>query len=256
MFAYIQTAKLAAMEKFQGGVLNLLIGYALRALALVPLMFLWRSFAEQGADLGGLSLAQLLSYTYAGALLEPLLNIQSPASHWHYEGTIIDLYKRPMGVFGQLISQTAGGWAPVLALYTLPMLLLSPLLGVSVIPKTPWFFLSLMFTVSLGFALDFLYACLIIRLQNIVWLGMAIRSAVMALFSGAVIPFGLLPWGIGEVFKALPFGSLAGAPLSLLTGMSDALNVIPLQIVWNLLLWPLAGFVFAKSRERMVSYGG
>jgi len=32
--------------------------------------------------------------------------------------------------------------------------------------------------------------------------------------------------------------------------------LVPAQILWNLMLWPLAAYCFAASRERMVSYGG
>ena len=256
MYAYIQTAKLAAMEKFQGGVLGLIAGYFLRALALVPLLFLWRGFAAQGADLSDFTLNTLLSYTWYSALLSPMLSIQTPLTFWNYQGGAIDLYRRPMGLFGQVIAQTAGGWLPALLLYALPMLLAGPLLGIEVLPKSPWFLPSLLMTVSLGFALDILYFCLLLRLQNIMWLSNVIRLAVAALFSGAVIPLALLPWGLGDVFALLPFGSLANAPLTLVTGTAGAAGIIPLQLLWNVLLWALAYVVFVGSRERMVSYGG
>jgi len=71
-----------------------------------------------------------------------------------------------------------------------------------------------------------------------------------------VIPFDLLPWGMGGIFRLLPFGSLAAAPLVVFVGQAEFADVFPLQIIWNLILWPLAALAFSGSREKMVSYGG
>jgi ABC-type uncharacterized transport system permease subunit len=124
------------------------------------------------------------------------------------------------------------------------------------IPVSAWFWPSLILSISLGLAVDFLFSCFIIRMKNANWLAYTLRNAVTLLLSGAVVPFDLLPWGMADFFKLLPFGSLAAAPLSLFVGRAASSDLIPLQIFWNVTLWPLATLVFAKSREKMVSYGG
>jgi len=37
---------------------------------------------------------------------------------------------------------------------------------------------------------------------------------------------------------------------------TDTDDVFGLQVGWNVILWPLAIYVFKKSEERMISYGG
>lgn len=251
-----ETVRMTFKEKTQGGIPALLLGYAMRALYLGPLLLLWRSFLRAGVDSGGMTLVQMLTYTYMSSLLGPLLNVQSPATGWLYEGLMVDLYKRPMGIFPQLIAATVGTWMPHLVLYLLPMLFLSPLFGVSIWMQTPWFFLCLLLCVSLGFAIDFLFACMMIYVKNSSYQIQLIRMGIIALFSGAVIPFDLLPFGLGGFLKLLPFASLAGAPLAVYTGINMPMDVIPLQILWNFLLWPLVIYLFTQTRERMVSYGG
>jgi ABC-type uncharacterized transport system permease subunit len=54
----------------------------------------------------------------------------------------------------------------------------------------------------------------------------------------------------------LPFGSVASAPLLVLVGVSDPLRLIGLQLIWNLVFWPVTIWAFRGSEERMVSYGG
>lgn len=246
---------MCAQSSTNGGILYLLLSYSLKVVYLIPLLLLWRTLASQGVDTG-MTLAQMLTYTYLGAIFSELLVVRSPASDWFYEGLYISLYQRPMNVLMHLVSQTVGGWAPLLLLFTLPMVIFAPLFGVSLHISSFWCLPSLILCISLGFALDFLFACLNVRMRQAGWVVYVIRNAITSLLSGSVIPFAILPWGLGKVFQYTPFGSLAGAPLSLYTGLAQPAPIIFTQVLWNLLLWPLVFIAFNKTQERMVSYGG
>jgi len=255
MNKYLKSAHLSALGKTNGGILYLLPDVAIKIITLIPLVFLWRVVMSSGVQVG-MSLNQMLAYTYASALLADMLVVETVASGWLSEGVLMRLYGRPLSVLGQLAAQTIGGWMPMLLLFSLPMAVVSPLFGVSLIPVSPLFFVSLLLCVSLGFAVDVLFACLSIKLRNTNWLIGRIRMAIVSLFSGTVIPISLLPFGIADVMKYQPFACLGGAPLSIFTGIGDAGEIILLQMFWNLILWPLALLVFHKSQEGMVSYGG
>jgi ABC-2 type transport system permease protein len=255
LYPSLKTAQMACLEKVNGGLLSLLPTVVIKTATLIALTYLWRVVIGAGAQTG-LGLGQMLTYAYASALLSDLLVVQTPASGWLSEGVIARLYSRPASVLGQLAAQTAGGWVPLLLLFSLPMTLLAPLFSVRIVPATLWFLPSLLLCVSLGFAVDILFACLSIRLRNMNWLVGRIRVAVTALFSGTVIPVWLLPFGLGDVLRYSPFASLGGAPLSVLVGIGGVREILLLQTAWNLLLWPLALLAFRRSQERMVSYGG
>jgi ABC-2 type transport system permease protein len=123
-------------------------------------------------------------------------------------------------------------------------------------PATPWAFLSLVLCASLGFALEFLFFCVTVRLKNVSWLTSVIRGAIVSFFSGTVIPFKILPFWLDKWIAFQPFGSLGGAALSLFIGTEKPMPIILAQIFWNMVFWGLAVVCFAKSRERMVSFGG
>lgn len=252
---YIKTAQMSAQSSTNGGVIYLFLGYMLKVVYLVPLLLLWRTLITDGVD-AGMSLTQMLTYTYLGAIFSEVLVVQSPASSWLYEGIFISLYQRPIGIIPHLISQTVGGWIPQLLLFTFPMIIAAPLFGVSLSICSLWSVLSLILCISLGFAVDFLFACLTVRMKNASWLVYVIRAAIVSLLSGSVIPFSVLPWGIGEVFQYMPLGSLAGAPLSIYTGLAEPITILVTQLFWNMILWPAAIAAFKKTQERMVSYGG
>ena len=166
------------------------------------------------------------------------------------------MFTRPIPVFGQVISRTIGDWVPMLLLFSLPMFLIAPVLNIQILPKTLWVIPSLVLCVSLGFAFEFLFYCVTIKLRNVSWLTYVIRSAIVSFFSGTVIPFKILPFGMEKWMDFQPFGSMGGAFLSLYVGSAEPLEIIPTQLFWNIVIWIAATVWFRKSRERMVSFGG
>lgn len=254
--AGLATAKLCVKEQSYFGFANLFAQYLLQVGSLAALLMIWRSLFLQGVDLEGMRLTQFYTYTVLSTILAPLLNLRTPASSWLHDGTMLGLYQRPAGIFAQLAAHTIGSWGMRLLCVPLPVLVISLACGLDLCPASLWFFPSLVLSVLQGFAVDFLFACLLIRMRNLEWTVHCLREALTALFTGSLIPFAILPWGIGEILQLSPFGTLAGAPLAIFTGLSEPGLLIITQIIWNVILWPLAIYCFKASGERMVSFGG
>lgn len=255
MKKYMKTAWMTAQNQTNAGVFYLLPNYILKIVYLIPLIFLWKTLMHSGVETG-MTLQQMLTYTYMSTLLSGLLIIKSPLGGWLYEGLLTSLYQRPLSIYGHIIAQTLGSNATTLILFSLPMAIISPIIGISIAPASWWFLPSLVLCISLGFAVDFIFACVLIRMINASWLVYSIRSAIVLLFSGSVIPFAALPWGLDKFLIYQPFGSLGGATLSIYTGLSDPLTTIFIQVIWNIVLWGIAILAFTKSQERLVSHGG
>lgn len=253
---YAATVVMAARTHDYFGLANMLGNYLLRLVRLAAMIFIWRGLFAQGADTGGMTLAQVLTYTYMSSVLEPMLDVRTPASSWLHEGGIVSNFMRPLGLLTQLTLHTVGTWVQPMLLFALPALIIAPMIGISIAPATPWAFVSIALTISQGFAVDCLFACLLIRMKNMSWTIHSLRGALTALFTGSVIPFALLPWNLGKYLEYTPFGTLAGAALAVYSGTGDTFMIIFMQILWNAVLWPLALICFRRSRERMISYGG
>ena len=255
MKKYAKTAQLSFLERTNGGFIYILPSILIKICTLIALIYLWRVVMSSGVDVG-MTLTQMLTYAYVSAILADMLVVQTAASGWLSEGVLMKFYGRPMPVFGQLAAQTVGGWMPEILMFSLPMILLAPLFGVNLIPSSPFFFLSLALCISLGFAVELLFACLSIKLRNMNWLIGRMRMAIVAVLSGTVIPIRLLPFGLAEVMKYQPFASLGGAPLTIFVGAANIPETLILQVAWNIIIWPVAILVWKKSQEGMVSYGG
>ena len=252
---YLKTALTALRSQTNGGIAYMFPQIIVKIIYLFPLMFIWRIITESGYD-AGMSLNQLLTYTYMNALLVQITIVNSFINDWDSAGKVISLFTRPMSIYGQVISRTVGEWVPMLLLFSIPMAVIAPFIGINIIPQTLWVIPSLMLCASLGFAFEFFFFCITLRLKNVVWLMWVIRSAIISFFSGTVIPFRLLPFGMDRWMVYQPFGSLGGAPLSLYAGSAEPIYIIPIQIIWNVIIWGMAILWFTKSRERMVSFGG
>lgn len=256
MKRYLATAKMCLIEKSYFGLAELFGTYLARAIVMGALLMIWRSLFLQGADMGGMTLNQLYVYTVLSTVLNPMLDVHTPASDWWHDGTILSMYQRPTPVLGQLVAHTVGGWVTHFLLLAAPAFLIALLAGVDMTPQSVWFLPSLLLAVTEGFAVDFLFACLTIRTRSLAWPIISLRDALNAIFTGAVIPFAAFPWGIGKYLALTPFGMLAGAPLSIYSGLEQPGTILVAQLIWTLTLWPLAIWWFSKSGERMVSYGG
>jgi len=253
---FFATARMALKQNSYFGFVDLFREYALRGITLLILLAVWHSLMSQGVEQAGFTRDQALSYTLLSTVLYPLLNVRTQAASWMHDGEMLSLYLRPAGLFAQIAAHTLGGWVMHLALFSLPVLGLARVLGLSILPVTPWALPSLLLAVAQGFAMDFLFLCLSIRLRNMEWTMHSIRESLNTLITGALIPFAALPWGIGDWLSLSPFGTLAGAPLALYVGLDSAARLLPAQALWTAVLWPLALWAFARSTERMVSYGG
>lgn len=255
------TAGVCAKQMFEGGIWKSAAENLVRLVQFVLFVLLWKGFASAGVDLGGFTLPSLLTYTLLSFALRRQLNILSPATSMLWEGSVIGRYARPMPIYLTYISETIGRWwVPYFLLFTLPLLLVSPLLGIYPLPASAargaLFFLSLLLSIILGFGIDLLFSALALKIKNAVWIAVRIREAVYNLLSGALIPFALFPPGAARVFALLPFGSVASPPLSIYVGQGNPAQLLALQAFWAVVIWAVAHRFYKKSEEGMVSYGG
>ena len=234
--------------------------YALRFIRIAAMLSIWRLVMGGKGSVNGMDLATVLTYALMAEVFAEQLAARTYIEHMVWEGKFATLILRPMGVISALVAQSAGRWMIGFLLCSIPLFLLAAALDVNPLPASAFhgaaFTVSLILAVTVGLAIDFMFCAVVVAMNTSVWITEAFRSAVTVLFSGALIPLALLPWGIGKVFEWLPFASMASAPLKVYTGTGNPLLLIGIQAVWAVLLWPLANVLWASTREKLSSYGG
>jgi len=237
-----------------------IIQFIFRFLRVVVLLSLWRVILTGRGPTDGLTLEALLTYTLIQEVFSDQLIPRTDIEWALHDGGITMRFLQPLGLVSQFTAQMVGRWAFGFVFFSLPLLLAAPLLGVNPLPANlasgGLFLLSLTLTIAVGVALEFIFAALLSYLEGSAYIVSRVRTAITLLFSGAVVPLALMPWGLGEIFRWLPFASMASAPLQIYIGVGDPLLLLATQAAWSVGLWWLARWLWEVSRERLVAYGG
>ena len=257
---YWKTATLRSTGSLSDGTWMTMSGYALRLIRVVVLLSIWRTLMSDAGVVSGMTLEALLTYTLISEACAELFSGRTGLEAALWQGNIAMHMLRPMGLYGQFISDGAGEWLVNLCLFSVPLLLLGTSLGVQVLPSDyctlGWFVLSVALAVGVATAVDFVFTALMVLLEHSVYAIQKVRSAVSILLSGAVLPLAMFPWNIGEVFEWLPFASMASAPLRIYTDTGDTVTLILIQAIWAAVLWLMAHGLWRINRERLACHGG
>lgn len=256
---YRTTAVLAATS-YIGDSPLFFVDFILRLARVVVLLSIWRTIFAGRGPVAGISLGAVLTYTLVAEAFADPLNVRSELGNALWQGAIAVRLLQPFGIVGQFVAETFGRWMIGFCCFSLPLLLVAPLLGVNPLPESPtaaaWFLVSLVLAVAVGFALDFIFTVLIVAMETSLWGIEYLRRGLTTLLSGALLPLALLPWGIGTIFGWLPFAAMASAPLRLYTGTGDPRVLLPLQAFWAIVLALVARRLWRSHREGLVGYGG
>jgi ABC-2 type transport system permease protein len=257
-----QFTKTAAMEATGtvGDNPLFLLQYLFRFLRVVVLLSVWQLAYSGKGVVSGLSVGAVLTYALVAEVFADQLTTRTELWVSLRDGSIAVSFLQPFGLVGQFTARMVGRWLFSLAFFSLPLLLVSPLLGVDPRPASPAagvaFVASLLLAITVGVALEFIFGAMLGYFEQSVYAIDSMRAALTLIVSGALIPLQLMPWGLGEVLQWLPFASVASAPLRIYTGAGDVVPLLALQLAWALVLWPFARWLWNRNRERLVAFGG
>jgi ABC-type uncharacterized transport system permease subunit len=256
---YGKTASLAASSAMGESKLFLL-DYLLRLLRVVVLLAIWRTVLPAHGAVSGMTLGAVLTYTVISEAFAEQMACHTNIGTELWEGSLTMRMLMPLTMVEHYAADMWGRWLVGLGLFTLPLLLGAPLLGVNPLPASPLagvlFALSLALAITIGLAVEFFFLGLTFALGQAVWVIAHMRVAVVTLLSGALLPLALLPWGLGGVFAWLPFASMVSAPLQIYTGTGNVALLLLAQAGWAIVLWPLTLWLWRANREKLVGYGG
>jgi ABC-2 type transport system permease protein len=255
---WVATARLSATSAVADSPLFML-EFLMRGLRVSVLLSLWRVVLHDEPD-SPLGLEAVLTYTWLSETFASQLSARTSIAEAFWQGTLTQHFLRPMNLVAQFVSETLGQWLVGLLCFSLPLALAAHWLGVDPRPASVSsacaFLLSLPLAVSVGFAIDFIFAALTVALEQPIWQMNWVRQALTVVLSGSLVPLALYPGGVARVIEYLPFAALSWAPLAIYTGSGDVLKLLGLQVFWSCALWPLAGWLWHAHREQVVGYGG
>lgn len=256
---YLSTASMGATGDIGEHPL-VLLDHAIALLRLSLVVVIWRAILQSDVAPAMPSAGAVLTYLVLAGVLGQQLNARSEVLTAVWDGTVATRLLRPMSAFGDYIAEMIGRWGLRWITFSIPALLLAPLLGVGLAPasadRAAAFAVSLVLSVTVGAAVDFLFSLVVIRWSENMWSFWFARESLMPLISGALIPLPLFPWAIGSVLAWLPFASMVAAPLRIYTGDGNVAHLLLLQAGWAVVLWVVTRAAWMRAAPRMVSFGG
>ena len=145
------------------------IQFLFRLLRVLVLLSLWRNILP-GHEVAGMTLGTTLTYTLIQEVFTEQLLPRTNIEWALFDGGIAMRFLQPLGLVSQFTAHMLGRWIFGLLCFSLPVLLLAPWLGIQVLPSSAGagllFLGSLVGTIAIGVALDFIFAACITHFEG------------------------------------------------------------------------------------------
>jgi len=114
---------------------------------------------------------------------------------------------------------------------------------------------SLLLAHLVNFGLSFLLGLAAAKARNVPGLSY-VKTTLVSLLSGALIPLELYPPVVRQIAFLLPFHAMARSPAALLLGVDPPWPILLEQALWALALWALGAWAWRRTARGLVLEGG
>jgi len=247
---------------------NALVWILYAALPSLTIMLVWLAAygANPGARIGGLTLAQMMTYYLCVTAFSVAI---TPNPEWEIaqhirDGHITQFIVRPVGYFGYRVAHETS-YQIVKTAMMLPGLAILVWLFRDYIKLPPIDFARL----ALFFASAILSYALLCQIKFLLgisafWLTepggfLEIWNIVAGVFAGRLLPLSMLPFWLRAIGDVLPFSSLYAFPLRLLLEQPAGVEILAgfaRQVVWILVLSFAVRFAWRRGLLQYEAVGG
>jgi ABC-2 type transport system permease protein len=243
---------------------NTLLGLLSGLVWVAMLYYLWRTVYDARVQLGGFDWRQMRTYVLVGYAVNALISFSSTARMLRTirTGEVATELLRPIDYLQAQLAIVAGA-AVVEGLLSSAITLLLGFFLLDIAPPASLLAVVLfLFSVGLGFLIKFLISFLVALLcfwtlngVGLIWA----QTAIINLFSGALIPLQLMPGWLRTIALAAPFQAIVYTPVTIYLGAVQGVALwwaLGLQAAWVAALWVLARLLWAPAARALELQGG
>ncbi|WP_040711973.1 ABC transporter permease [Paenibacillus curdlanolyticus] len=230
---------------------------------LIVIFYFWSAVYENTNTITDITLGQMITY----AVLAIIMNNYSAgvgallASQVRTGDVAIELM-RPYDVIGKLISIDLGQKVTTFFRESLPMLLVAYLfLGIAFPSNAQHmvlFLVSALLAILLGSQIDLIIGVLAFYFKYTFGLRM-MKGAILALFTGALIPISLFPNWLRFITDVLPFKYMVYVPVSVYMGtlsLSETIVSLLIQAGWLVGIMVFIRAIWSVALRKVTINGG
>ena len=231
---------------------------------IVAIYYLWRTVFAAGGQLAGYDWGAMRTYLVLAYAVNALLSFSSTARLYNLvrTGDVAQELLRPVDYLAAQLAITLGGGL-IEGLVSAGLALVVVVLAVGVAPPASAA-AALLFlpSIALGFVIKFLISFLAALLcfwtvngVGLIWA----QTAVVNLFSGALVPLAFFPDWLRTLAAWAPFQGIIATPLAIYQGQVvgwGLVGAVALQMLWAALLWAIARALWGPATRALDIQGG
>jgi ABC-2 type transport system permease protein len=230
----------------------------------VAMFYLWRTVYVGGAEVAGFDWLAMRTYLVLSYAVNALLSFGSTARLYGLvrTGEVAQELLRPVDYLGAQLALSLGA-ALIEGLLSAVLALAVAALAVGIAPPAS-LTAGLLFlpSIVLGFVIKFLisFLCALLCFWTVNGVGVIwSQTAVVNLFSGALVPLAFFPEGLRALATWLPFQGIIATPLAIYQGHTagwELAQALGVQLLWIALLWGLARLIWGPATRALDIQGG
>lgn len=225
---------------------------------------LWTAITQDRSEIAGRSAEEMTTYVVVAWLVTTFYGNQIDrwlGARFRTGDIAVDLL-RPWSLQLHLYLRDLGRALSSLVLTTTPLFIWTQLLLPLQAPEHLWrwglFVVSLLLAHAISFGFSWLVGMAAFRLRNAAGLA-HLKSTLIGIFSGALIPLDLYPAPMRTVLMWLPFQGMSHTPANIFVSdmpLSAIGHAMLVQVGWALGLAVMSAAAFRVATRRMVIQGG
>lgn len=226
--------------------------------------FLWSVVYQNHSNIGGYTQAEMITYVVFSRILSLQYSsgINPILSNWIYEGKVGIELLRPISLITNLFYRRISCFAEFLIFKGIPVYIIS-FWGLNMnMPEEKYtlilFIVSILLSIIILFEIEFMVG--ILSVFTLYDFGLCtVKTVIISILSGALIPVTLLPNFLKTMVMKLPFVSLVQIPIDIFLekySLENCLESIIGQVGWGIVLGIMMVCVWGKLRKHIIVQGG
>jgi ABC-2 type transport system permease protein len=227
-------------------------------------IFLWNSVYAHTAEVGGMTLNQILNYFLLVQTVSTVTStrIDREISRGITRGEILNRLIRPSNLYMQSIFSHIGSVAWNLLLSGVPVFILSLFLIQVAFPGSFLLFMIFIYSVLLGllisYNINFLAGITAAWVRGSEGITHA-KDFLMMVCAGSILPLSFYPPVLQHIFSWMPFRYVISVPITIYLGKTadiDLIRILATGSIWLLALCLVNVFLCEKACRRITVFGG
>ncbi|MFC0187562.1 ABC transporter permease [Fictibacillus aquaticus] len=225
--------------------------------------YFWQAVYSNKSSIKGMPLDDMLTYIIVAMFMQMFVSgVGRELSGTIRDGNVAVELMRPYHLISRMIAMDAGDKIVFFIRGALPLGIFSYFFMDISLPDT-WekgalFLVSAALGIFVGTFFDLLIAILAFWTVN-VWGLEVMKEAVIAFFSGALVPLILFPEWFQSLSLFLPFQAMVYIPVSIYTGLlsgTEAYLAIGVQLIWAVFFLWLMNVLWSIAIKKVTIFGG